>query len=1046
MKKVLSILFAGVIALMATACYPEENFVTFDSSKATAPVISSYEMGAKALTINYTPGKFNQGFNDKLAVNHMVIITSIDGKAANKVISAANKDNVLTVSVTALSNLFLSMGYQEGQTVSFDAIIRATMQNPAQDNGRNGHVDSKDKISISGFEVVIPKGSPYIDYVEDSDWSVIGSLSAYEISWDKDLQMWTDGAGNHVAAHVQLFAGDEFKFRKDQDWGVNMGGDFGSLDNVFNVSQDGPNIKVGADGYYDLFVNPDAGTAWISEAFDPYPDYTETSNWSVIGALSKHGISWDGDIPMITDGTWHVALGVNLASGDEFKFRQDAAWTVNMGGDFGGFDSEFSVSQDGPNIVVGAEGTFDLFVNPGAGLAKVSETTGAKVSGIIGGDEPEPEPEPITGWNIIGLNGDWENDILATQDGNVWTAYIKAESDTEFKWRKDGGWDENYGGVMAALGEPFEAVAGGDNVKIGAGFWKVVLDTEALTITISTGDVWSLIGDFNSWAGDIDMVLVDGKWVSPVAHLNANGFKIRHNHDWAESVGGTFVDFRTPFPVGDDNIMLPAEGDYIVTYDPEANTITVEKSISGWNVIGLNGNWNDDILAKENNNVWTVRVNVPEDTEFKWRKDGGWDENYGGDFVALGEPFAAVPGGNNIKLAPGYWLLTLDLSGAEPTLMVSDGTVWSLIGAFNDWSDDVDMVLADGVWTSPETAISGEFKLRKNHGWDENRGGVMASLGEEFDAEPGGANINVPEGVYVVYYYPESEKIIVANAKKIWSVIGDFNSWSADAEMVEVAPGIWMSDMLEIADGGWKVRFDHGWDVNRGGATAENVGQFVGAVPGGDNINLHGTFKVVYNANNETIGTLGWGVVGSIASIPGFSWNNDIPMNLGADGAWYSVPVKLTKDDEIKIRWNGGWDINRGGDLVGIDEPFEAKDGGSNIKVPADGTYMVTYYPAEEKMALTAQFWGLIGDFNSWGDDIFMMYCGDGNWVAYNQTFAGGWKLRRGCGWDVNRGGVFTEAGTAFDAVAGGDNINVGDLTNFTVIYNYESEKITVVK
>ena len=1049
MKKVLSILFAGVIALMATACYPEENFATFDSSKATAPVIGSYEMGAKALTINYTPGKFNAGFNEKILPSHMVVLTAIDGKTVNKIIASANKDNVLTVSVSALSNLFMSMGYQEGDIISFEAIVRATMQNPAQDNGRNGHVDSKETITVSGFEIVIPKGSPYMEYTEDSDWSVIGSLSAYEISWDKDLQMWTDGAGNHVAAHVQLFAGDEFKFRKDQDWGVNMGGDFGSLDNAFNVSQDGPNIKVGADGYYDLFVNPDTGIAWISEAFDPYPDYTETSNWSVIGSLSQHGISWDGDIPMISDGTWHVALGVNLASGDEFKFRQDAAWTVNMGGEFGGFDSEFSVTQDGPNIAVGADGCFDLFVNPGAGLAKVSETTGAKVSGIIGGDEPGPEPEPTTGWNIIGLNGDWNNDILATQNGNVWTAYITAEGDTEFKWRKDGGWDENYGmeeGATITLGEPFAAAAGGSNIPIGAGFWKVVLDLDAMTITVSNGDVWSLIGDFNDWAGDVDMELVDGKWVSPATHLNANGFKIRHNHDWTESVGGTFESFGTPFATTGDNIMLPAEGDYIVTFDPEAQTITVEKSISGWNVIGLNGNWDDDVLATENNGVWTVRVTAETDTEFKWRKDGGWDENYGGDFVALGEPFAAVAGGNNVKLPAGYWLLTLDLTGAEPMLMVSDGTVWSLIGAFNDWSGDVDMVLTDGVWTSPETAISGEFKLRKNHGWDENRGGVMASLGEEFDAEPGGANINVPEGIYVVYYYPESEKIIVANAKKVWSVIGDFNSWSADAEMVEVAPGIWMSDMLEIADGGWKVRFDHGWDVNRGGSTPEKVGQFVGAAPGGDNIGLHGTFKVVYNANNETIGTLGWGVVGSIASIPGFSWNNDIPMNLGADGAWYSVPVKLTTSDEIKIRWNGGWDDNRGGDLVGIDEPFEATPGGNNIKVPVDGTYMVTYYPAEEKMALTAQFWGLIGDFNSWGGDVFMMYCGDGNWVAYNQSFTGGWKLRRGCGWDVNRGGVFTEAGTAFDAVAGGDNINVGDLTNFTIIYNFETEKITVVK
>ena len=1040
MKKFLSIVFAGVIALMATACYPEENFATFDSSKATAPVVGSYELGAKALTINYTPGKFNAGFNDKIAVNHMVVITSVDGKAVNKVISAANKDNVLTVSATALSNLFLSMGYQEGQTVSFDAIIRATMQNPAQDNGRNGHVDSKETISITGFEVTIPKGSPYIDYVEDSDWSVIGSLSAYEMSWDKDLQMWTDGAGNHVAAHVQLFAGDEFKFRKDQAWTVNMGGDFGSLDNVFSVSQDGPNIKVGADGYYDLFVNPDNGTAWITEAFDPYPDYTETSNWSVIGSLSKHGISWDGDIAMISDGTWHVALGVNLAADDEFKFRQDASWTVNVGGDFGGFDSEFSVTQDGPNIKVGVEGSYDLFVNPGAGTAKVSETTGAKVSGIIGGDEPGPEPEPVTGWNIIGLNGDWENDVLATQNGNVWTAYVTANEATEFKWRKDGGWDENYGGVMVALGEPFEAVAGGDNIKVDAGFWKVVLDTEALTITVSEGSVWSLIGVNGDWEHDIDMELVDGKWVSPFTAISGE-FKLRYNHGWDNNRGGVMEALGQPFPAvaGGDNISVEA-GNYIVTYDPANETILVEKAVRGWNVIGLNGNWNDDILATENNGVWTVRVNAESDTEFKWRKDGGWDNNYGGDFVALGEPFAAVAGGNNIKLAPGFWLLTLDLSGAEPTLMVSDGTVWSLIGAFNDWSGDVEMTLVDGVWVSPETAISGEFKLRKNFGWDDNRGGVMEALGQPFDAVAGGDNIKVEEGTYVVTYDPAAEKITVTNAKKVWSVIGVNGDWGTDHAMTEVMPGIWMSDVLEINDAGWKVRFDGGWDVNRGGATPTAVGQFVAAVPGGDNVGLTGKFKVVYNANNETLGTLGWGVIGTING-----WGGDVPMNLASDGKWYSIPVALTTTDEIKIRWDAGWDVNRGGDFVAVEEPFDAVAGGNNIKVPADGTYMVVYDPTNEKLTLTTAFWGLIGEFNSWGGDLFMMFDG-ANWVAYNQTLAGGWKIRQACGWDVNRGGVFTEAGTAFDAVAGGDNINVGDLTNFAIVYDPANEKITVVK
>ena len=74
-----------------------------------------------------------------------------------------------------------------------------------------------------------------------------------------------------------------------------------------------------------------------------------------------------------------------------------------------------------------------------------------------------------------------------------------------------------------------------------------------------------------------------------------------------------------------------------------------------------------------------------------------------------------------------------------------------------------------------------------------------------------------------------------------------------------------------------------------------------------------------------------------------------------------------------------------------------------------------------------------------------MMYDGAA-WVAYNQTLAGGWKLRQACGWDVNRGGTFVEAGTAFDAVAGGDNINVGELTGFAVSYDPVNEKITVSK
>ncbi len=956
MKKIFSILFASVIALMAVSCYPDELAV-FDTSKATAPVLGDYEVGAKAVSAYFTAANFNQNFNQNVAPNHFFVITEVDGNAVSKAITSSNKDGVLSASITSINNALISMGYVEGDVVNLTMRIRASMQTNAGDNGRNGYVDSRDAIGISGFEIVFPKGSPYMEYTETSTFSVIGAIAAYEMNWDKDLEMWaTEDGMHHVAKYVKLSAGDEFKFRQDQAWTVNYGGDFGSLDSPFSVSQDGSNVKAPADGYYDLWLDLEAGTAMLTEAYVAYPGCVEVSNWSVIGALSEYAINWDGDIDMLTDGNIHVAQGVKLTAADEFKFRQDKAWTVNLGGEFGSLGSDFAVTQDGPNVKVGADGIFDLIVNPGAGTAQIVETLGGGVSGIIGGDEPGPGPEPVpvTGWNIIGLNGDWDNDISATQDGSKWTAYITANEATEFKWRKDGGWDENYGGVMAAFGEPFAAVAGGDNIKVEAGFYKVVLDTEALTITLfSDFTVWSLIGDFTSWSGDVDMTLVDGLWVAEDVQLTP-GWKLRKNH--------------------------------------------------------------------------------------------AWDDNRGGVFVAMGEAFAVTAGGENIDCGTGKFTVIYDPE--NETVTVKEGTVWSLIGDFNSWGADVDMTLVDGLWVAEGVDLTGGWKIRKNHDWAENRGGVFAAFGEPFAVTNGGENINCGEGKFTVKYNPAEETITVEAASYGWSVIGVNGDWNTDYDMVETMPGIWMSGPIEVTAGDWKIRYNHDWEVNRGANTPDGfqAGQFLGAVPGGQNVALTGTIRVVYNANNETIGTLGFGVVGSIASIPGFNWNIDLPMNCFQDGGWASVPFYLTKDDQFKIRWQGGWDVNYGGTMVAVDEPFEAVAGGDNIKVAEDGWYVLAYDANTNSIALTHHFWSLIGDFNSWNADVFMMYRGNNEWVAYNQTLPGGWKIREGAGWDVNRGGTFVEAGTPFDAVPGGDNINVGDLSGFTVVYNQETEKIIVLK
>ena len=683
--------------------------------------------------------------------------------------------------------------------------------------------------------------------------------------------MWTDGNGNHVAAHVTLKAGDEVKFRKDQGWGTNFGGDFASLDSEFAVSQDGPNIKIATDGVYDLFLYAEAGKAMVAAAYDPIPDYTQESTWSVIGSLSAYEISWNGDIAMISDGTSHVALSVSLGADDEFKFRKDAGWGTNLGGDFGGLDNEFTVTQDGPNIKVGVGGVYDLYVNPDAGKAKVTEAAGLKVSTIIGdepGPEDPPQPDPVTGWNIIGLNGDWDNDVRATEKEGVWTAYITATDETTFKWRKDGDWAENYGlpgGASYTMNTPFQAVQGGENIPVTAGFYKVVLDltneSNPLITVFDDFEIYSLIGDFNGWGADVDLEEVgSGIWVSPATALTTGGFKIRSGHDWSLSWGGTLVDLGVAFDAISDNgpnIVVPSDGEYIVTFDKPNLKITVEPALPSntWSLIGVNGDWNNDIF------------------------------------------------------------------------------------------------------------------------------------------------------------------------------------------MSELMPGVWVSPEVEITSEGWKVRFNHDWAVNRGCADIHLAGEFGKAVQDGGNVSITGKFKVIYNANNETIGTLVWGVVGSIASIPGFSWNADVPMNLASDGKWYSIPVTLAEGDEIKIRRGAAWDENYGGTFGEANAPFSAVSGGDNIK--AAGTYMVVYDPANGTLELSNQFWGVIGDFSSWGADLYMLFDG-AKWNAYGQNLTGGWKLRQGADWSVNRGGTLVEAGVPFAVENNGPNVDASVYQNYDIVYDPAAETITV--
>lgn len=820
MKKIFSILSLGLILGTVVSCVQEK--VYFDPGVATPPVIESYDSDDDVVTATITPAVFSQSYNSKIPVAHCFVIKTAGGKTINQQISTEEKDNVLTTKTSTISRMLARYGFADGEIVDLSMVVRGYMKGVVDNGSGNGGVESASQIDLTGFEVKV--GSPYASYTKDSDWTVIGALSEYGINWDDDLCMWTDGANNHVAAHVRLKADDEFKFRKDKAWTDNFGGTFTSVGSVFDLVAGGDNIKVGADGVYDIFFNDKDGKAWIQDAFDPYPEYTKLSNWSVIGALSKYEISWDDDLPMFSDedGTKFIALSVELASADEFKFRQDKAWTVNMGGDFASLDAPFSVSQDGPNVKVGTEGVYDLLLNLGDNTATVTEACGLKISSASASAEPEePEPEPITGWNIIGLNGDWDNDVLATEKDGVWTAFITADAATEFKWRKDGAWDSDYGmpkdeGYTYELGVAFPAVAGGNNIPLAAGFYKVELnlsDESNPTITVSAGDVYSLIGSINgsSWDTDFELTGTDGVYTSEVVFING-GFKIRHNFSWADEdtygaeTDGFIPEIGVAFALAQPGKDITVEaGNYRVQFNPgtmQAVITSVDYDIpeidltqftelpemagaETWGIIGpaQEGGWNTDTdlqKIQDNPEIWAV-MNIPlQADKFKFRGNDEWaDYDLGGGTWAMNTPIVMTKGGGDMSVDLGVYTVYLYPTYGVAYFTEGTGdvppppakpTAWSLIGTLNgtNWDTDFDLTNTSGdKWEIKKVTVTAtdEFKIRADHDWNTSVGGPEGNAQSTID----------PANPYEVYA-PTIGTAFAAGDKNIQiGVAGEYN-------------------------------------------------------------------------------------------------------------------------------------------------------------------------------------------------------------------------------------------------------------------------------
>ena len=541
-----------------------------------------------------------------------------------------------------------------------------------------------------------------------------------------------------------------------------------------------------------------------------------------------------------------------------------------------------------------------------------------------------------------------------------------------------------YFAIIANLNTDKGAAVAGTELKsnvVKATFKSYVAD---VLPTEKFEKVW-VIGDYCGWDHSKTQFLFDynstGTTYSGVvdfADKAANGFKLTGVAGWDDTCNWGLEDNTTAEAEatslqlitggGSQDIKCYAKRFYGFEYDKSSMVLKKSWSADQIGVIGLNGDWNNDIVM-EYNPVWTrfyVDIEAAGDTEMKFRADAGWDLNWGVDCAQGGDNIPVAAGKYRVYFNPATGLIELSASkygteedlggnggnnggGDEPQGPVTEPDRWGVVGTLTGWGGDADLYMSEvgeNLFVRSGVALTAEdqFKVRYNNGWDINYGAAgdvepfAVTVGEELTLVGGGKNLSAPAGTYDIYFNIVDFKMWVMNAGetpggvevKSLKIYGDLsatgwtnaNAWIWD-DGANYTGGTWPGQALstETVDGKEYYVFD---------VTPEMMGK---------------TVNVIFNNGSE-----------QTVDINGVELND-------------SVIITLTEKDG-----NGKWLATVNGET-----PAEPEK-------PAETTY------------------GLIGDFNGWGSDVDLVARGDGWFVATGVTMEGKFLIRFNAAWDEKFG------------------------------------------
>ena len=218
----------------------------------------------------------------------------------------------------------------------------------------------------------------------EAEWGLIGSLAACN-NWTNNVKLYVAGDYS-VAKGVVFAAGDQFKFRKGEAWGVEL-----TYEGAITIDAkldliDGTggkqNSSITTAGTYDVYLANDLSAFYVmtpgktpADAGAAQKVYTDPSAESFVVGFSGSVLGWDDPSfeandraafvsKNVTDaktyaGTYEFKLdSVTFAAGDEFKVRINGQWIG-----VGGAAVEGLAVSGSDNFVAGDAGTYAAVIS-----------------------------------------------------------------------------------------------------------------------------------------------------------------------------------------------------------------------------------------------------------------------------------------------------------------------------------------------------------------------------------------------------------------------------------------------------------------------------------------------------------------------------------------------------------------------------------------------------------------------------------------------------------------------------------------------------------